>query len=228
MCAVLAGGGGALESRRATVKMPESESSINLPPQAPIMVLPHATLFPHVLLPLYIFEPRYRAMLAWALEHHRMFCIALMKPGITEALSPDDFHQFAGIGLIRACVGNEDGTSHLILQGLERVEFTEFVQATPFRMARLRAVPSAPATEEEGEVLSAQVLEFCAHYRAMGAQIPETLDQQLAQVNDPAVLCDIVTHTFVRDPFRRQTVLETGDVAARLRALIKHLGEEML
>jgi len=224
----MAPAGGRVLSAAPPVKSPESAPQINLPPQAPLIVLPNATLFPHVMLPLYIFELRYRAMLAWALEHHRMFCVALMKPGITEAMSPDDFHQVAGIGLIRACVGNEDGTSHLVLQGLARVQFTDFVQATPFRMARLRELSSEPATAEEGEILSAQVLEFCAHYRALGAQIPETLDQQLAQVSDPAVLCDIVAHTFVRDPFRRQTVLETADVADRLRALIKHLGDEML
>ncbi len=191
------------------------------------MVLPNATLFPHALQPLFIFEPRYRKMLAWALDHHRMFCIALMKPDVTEARDVDDFHHIAGLGLIRACVGHEDGTSHLVLQGIARVEFTDFVQEKPFRMARLRDVPSEPAGDEEGEVLSAQVLEFCAHYQARGARIPETLDQQLADVDDPDVLCDIVAHTFVRDPFRRQDVLEAPDVADRLRALIKHLRDEM-
>lgn len=204
-----------------------SAETINLPPQAPIVVLPNATLFPHALLPLFIFEPRYRKMLTWALEHHRMFCIALMKPGVTEARGADDFHHVAGLGLVRACVGHEDGTSHLVLQGVARVEFTEFTQEKPYRMARLREVPSEPASAEEGEVLSAQVLEFCAHYQAQGTLVPETLDQQLASVNDPSVLCDIVAHTFVRDPFRRQKVLEMRRVADRLRALIKHLGDEM-
>ena len=71
------------------------------------------------------------------------------------------------------------------------------------------------------------MLEYCAHYQAQGAKIPETLDEQLAQVNDPAVLCDIVAHTFVRDPLRRQSVLETQRVADRLRELLKHLGEEL-
>ena len=190
------------------------------------MVLPGATLFPHALLPLYIFEPRYRKMLAWSLEHHRMICIALMKPGVDEASSPDQFHQLAGIGLIRACVGHEDGTSHLVLQGLARVVLAEYVQERPFRMARLKEVESEPASREEGEVLSAQILEYCAHYRAQGAKIPDKLDQQLAQVNDPAILCDLVAHTFVRDPFRRQAVLEMQRVADRLRALIRHLSEE--
>jgi len=52
-----------------------------LPEQAPVMPLPGAVLFPHALLPLYIFEPRYREMLAHALAHERMFCVALLRPG---------------------------------------------------------------------------------------------------------------------------------------------------
>jgi Lon protease-like protein len=201
---------------------------LQIPPQAPVMVLPNATLFPNTLLPLFIFEPRYRDMLAWALEHHRMFCIALMKPGLDEAKSSDEFHHIGGLGLIRACVGHGDGTSHLILQGLTRVEMIDFVQERPFRMASISSVSSEPATEEEGEVLSAQILEYCAHFQAKGAQIPETLDEQLASVNDPAMLCDIVTHTFVRDPHRRQLVLEQTHVAERMKTLIRHLGEESI
>jgi Lon protease-like protein len=209
------------------VKQFGKNQTLNLPPKAPVMVLPNATLFPHALLPLMVFEPRYREMLAWALEHHRMFCIALMKPGVTEAATAEDFHHVAGLGLIRACVTHPDGTSHLILQGMSRVEFVEFHRGHPFRMARIQEVPAQPAKRDEAEALSAQVLEFCAHYRAKGAEISDTLDQQLAKVEDPAILCDIVTHTFVRDPHRRQRVLEETRVADRLRTLIRHLGEEM-
>ena len=200
---------------------------LNLPPHAPVMVLPQATLFPHTLLPLLIFEPRYRAMLAWTLEQHRMFCIALMKPGIDDAKSPDDFHHIAGLGLVRACVAHEDGTSHLMLQGLARVRLTNFIQEKPFRIAELRAVETTPVGAEEGEVLSAQVLEICAHYRAQGLAIPDGLDRQLAEVSDPATLSDIVAHAFVRDAKRRQHILEQGDVAQRLRTLIHHLADEM-
>lgn len=190
------------------------------------MVLPSTTLFPHTLLPLFIFEPRYRDMLAWSLEHHRMFCVALMKPGLNEARTIDEFHHIGSIGLVRACVGHEDGTSHLILQGLARVEMTDFVQERPFRMACLSPVSSEPPSLEEGEILSAQILEYCAHFQATGVEIPETLDEQLANVNDPGTLCDIVTHTFVRDPYRRQIVLEQTRVAERMKMLIRHLGEE--
>jgi Lon protease-like protein len=206
---------------------PIGDQKLKLPSHAPVMVLPEATLFPHALLPLLIFEPRYRAMLAWALEQQRMFCIALMKPGVAEAKTVGQFHHTAGLGLVRACVQHEDGTSHLMLQGLARVQFTNFIQDKPFRIAELREVPVTPASTNEGEALTAQVLEICAHYRAHGVEVPDELDRRLAQASDPAVLSDVVAHAFVRDPERRQDILEYGDVAGRLRALIRHLGDEM-
>jgi Lon protease-like protein len=85
-----------------------------LPAEVPVMTLNGAILFPQAMLPLYIFEPRYRKMLQDALESHRMVAIAMQKPN-TSRESPA---QVAGLGLIRAAVKNPDGTSHLILQGL--------------------------------------------------------------------------------------------------------------
>jgi Lon protease-like protein len=95
------------------------EGSVSLPAQVPVMPLPGALLFPHALLPLYIFEERYRKMLEYSLRDHRMFSVALIKPERGKWESPSDFFHIAGVGLIRACVGQADGTSNLILQGLE-------------------------------------------------------------------------------------------------------------
>src|SRR5919198_1512193 len=97
------------------------------------MTLPSATLFPQALLPLYIFEPRYRQMLADSLKTNRMFSVAMQKPGKNrESPCP-----VAGLGLIRVSVGHADGTSHLILQGLTRVELHKTVQYKPYRMHRI-------------------------------------------------------------------------------------------
>src|SRR5207248_2676375 len=127
-----------------------------LPEQAAVMPLPGALLFPHALLPLYIFEPRYREMLDHALNHHRIFSVALVKPDRTEWQSPADFFHIAGVGLIRACVGRGDGTSNLILQGLERVRFTSFAQAAPFPIATIETLESESETSVETEALAAK------------------------------------------------------------------------
>ncbi len=201
---------------------------MNLPRQAPVMVLPNALLFPNSLLPLCIFEPRYRAMLEWALEKQRMFCIALMKRDRADWRTPDDFHHVVGVGLVRACVGREDGTSNLVLQGLARVELTGFSEEHPFVLADIRELRSKPAEDFEAEALTAKLLGLCAQLRASGVGVPEALDEQLAQIEDAEVLGDVVAHTFLRDPFRRQDVFEEMRVGERLRLLVRHLSAEMV
>ena len=191
------------------------------------MVLPNATLFPHTLLPLYIFEQRYRAMLTWTLERHRLFCVALMKPGVNEAASPGDFHQIAGLGLVRACVEQADGTSHLVLQGLARVRFTGYAQEAPFRVAEITQLPPEPSDGDEAKDLASHVVQLCSAQRAKGVELPEAVEQQLAKLSDPEVLGDVVAQSFLRDPQRRQEILEQRTIGNRLRLLIHHLNAEM-
>ena len=202
--------------------------TMNLPRQVPVMVLPDALLFPNSLLPLRIFEPRYRAMLDWALERQRMFCIALVKRGCADWRTPADFHHVAGVGLVRACVGCDDGTSNLVLQGLARVKLTRFSEEQPFLLADIRELPSKPAEDFEAAALTAKLLGLCRQLREHGAGVPEALSAQLAQIESAEVLGDVVAHTFLRDAFRRQDVFEELRVGERLRLLVRHLTTEMV
>src|SRR5262249_33289959 len=115
---------------------------MELPAAVPVMTLPSATLFPQALLPLYVFEPRYRKMLADMLRTDRMFSVAMQQPGKQrESLCP-----IAGLGLIRVSVGHQDGTSHCMLQGLTRIELLQTVQTKPYRVASIRPL-QAPASD---------------------------------------------------------------------------------
>lgn len=190
------------------------------------MPLPGALLFPHALLPLYIFEPRYRAMLAHALQEHRMFCVTLIDPRRTQWKSVRDFHHVATVGLIRACVGKEEGTSNLILQGLQRVRFTGFVQEVPFPIAKIAPLASVVGDAVETEALGAKVLDLYSAFKQKGRQFPEKVDQYLSDLSDPEMLADLMAATFVSDPQRRQELLEERSVQQRLRLVIQYLREE--
>jgi Lon protease-like protein len=203
------------------------DESIILPEQVPVMPLPGALLFPHALLPLYIFEPRYRQMLKHALGHHRMFCVALVKPSCPQWHAPEDFFHLATVGLIRACVERSDGTSNLILQGLQRVRFASFEQETPFPVARIDLVESRDATTVETEALGEKVLELYANLKSDGRQLPQKVDRYLSQLHDLEMLADLIGSTFIHDPLRRQRVLEESSLNQRLRLLIKYLRDEI-
>src|SRR5437773_3747019 len=179
-------------------------SSVTLPKQLAVMPLPGAVLFPHALLPLYIFEPRYRQMLKHAIQHHRMFCVTLIKPSCLEWHAPEDFFHLATVGLIRACVGRGDGTSNLILQGLQRVRFASFEQESPFPVAKIDIVESRDATTVETEALGEKVIELYKKLKRDGRQLPAKVDRYLSQLNDLEMLADLVASTFVNDPLRRQ------------------------
>lgn len=199
---------------------------MELPDQVPVMPLPGALLFPHALLPLYIFEPRYRQMLDRALSEQRMFCVALIRPQRQQWQSTDDFFHVAGVGLIRACVGRPDGTSNLILQGLRRVRFTAFEQSSPFPIAQIEPLESRATTSVETDALGAKVLELYSRLKENGRQLPDKVDQYLSHLGDAEMLADLMAATFINDPLRRQQLLEELAVNQRLRLVIQYLREE--
>jgi Lon protease-like protein len=199
---------------------------MDLPREIPVMPLPGALLFPHALLPLYIFEPRYQQMLDHALRHHRMLSVALIRPERGQWQSPEDFFHIAGVGLIRACVGRGDGTSNLILQGLERVRFTAFEQEAPFPIATINPLESDSESSVETEALAAKVLELYSKLKGNGRQLPAKVDRYLSDLGDPEMLADLVASTFINDPMRRQHILEELSVNQRLRLVIRYLSEE--
>src|SRR5947207_14389250 len=132
------------------------------------MTLPNATLFPQALLPLYIFEPRYRQMLADALHSNRMFSVAMQRPGNSrETPAP-----IAGLGLIRVSVGHRDGTSHLILQGIARVELKETVRYKPYRIQRISPLEIPPCDNVKVDARVAKVRKVLEERIELGLPCP--------------------------------------------------------
>lgn len=203
--------------------MPET---VSLPPTVPVMPLPGVLLFPNALLPLHIFEPRFRAMLAHALDDDRMLCIALVRPERQQWRTSDDFYPVSTVGLIRACVGRADGTSDLILQGIRRVKFSDFEQESPFPIARIKPLKTRTRLTVETDALAAKVLEFYSGLKESGRELPEKIDRYLTDMNDPEMLADLIASTFISDATRRQDLLEELDLNQRLRLLIQYLREE--
>lgn len=190
------------------------------------MPLPGVLLFPNALLPIHIFEPRFRAMLDHALRADRMLCIALVRPERHHWRTSTDFYPVSTVGLIRACVGRSDGTSDLILQGLQRVKFTSFAQDSPYPVARLKALKTRTKLTVETDALAVKVLEFYNRLKQTGREFPDKVDEYLSEMGDPEMLADLIASTFISEAERRQQLLEELNLNARLRLLIQYLREE--
>jgi ATP-dependent Lon protease len=184
----------------------------------PVMVLDGATLFPGTLLPLFIFEPRYRSMLECALETDRL--IAIAQP-VKE--SSDELRKIGGVGLIRACVRNKDGTSHLVLHGVERARFLSWPQLTPFRIAKVEVLQSVPIDQSAGRGLIEELMSIVRRIKISGVALPEQFEDQLMAIESMDAVADIACASLVADPSKRQDLLEEADGLKRLRLLLSLL-----
>jgi Lon protease-like protein len=206
-----------------------------LPAEIGVMTLSNATLFPNALLPLYIFEPRYRRMLKDALNSHRLFCVSMQKLNCTRE-SPETV---AGVGLIRVSVEHDDGTSHVILQGLRRVALGPAKRYKPYRIQPMQALDAPPCDTPAVDALVCKVRELMAARLEMGLPIglpptteappaasPEAAREILRCITDltnPEQVADLVGCALLQRGEERQTILATIDVEARLRHLVRFL-----
>lgn len=206
------------------------ETEVNLPAAIPVMTLPRTVLFPHALLPLHIFEPRYRQMLRDVLAADRIFAVAQLDRTLAgEAAGGfEPAHRIATAGIVRASQQDSDGTSDLLLQGLGRVEITGILQEHPYRLVSIRPLASTPgAAADENGRLRQQLLRLLALKWKFGAPAAGELAAFLRTVADPAVFADVAAFGFCEDLAVKQTLLETLDLHRRLKLFAAQIRTEI-
>jgi Lon protease-like protein len=201
---------------------------MNLPDQVAVMPLPNAILFPRVMLPLYIFEPRYKSMLANCLKADRVFAVALLRAGWEKKGQSAQPYPVASVGVIRTCVARPDGTSNLILEGVARVQIVEYVKLRPYRIARIEPLESfeekVPPPREE---LVSAVAKLAKARAKFGNELPKSVLESLLAVKNPDHLSDLVSYTLLEDCHQKQNLLETLDVNVRLSKLVELLQQQI-
>jgi Lon protease-like protein len=201
---------------------------VKLPEHVPVMTLPNALLFPRVLLPLHIFESRYKRMLADCLEGERLFAVALLRPPATcktRRLTP---YPVAGVGLIRTCLAKPDGAADLVLQGVARVRILEYVQLRPYRVARVVPLASYGALPDAGRrPLVAAVTRLARARAKLGVEVPRSVLDSLLAVKNADHFSDLISYTLLDDCYDKQAMLETLDVGERIHKLTGLVGKQI-
>jgi Lon protease-like protein len=201
---------------------------MNLPDQVAVMPLPNAILFPRVMLPLYIFETRYKSMLADCLKADRMFAVALLRSDWEKKGRGAQPYPVASVGVIRTCVGRPDGTSNLILEGIARVHIIEYLKLRPYRVARIEPLVSfeenVPPPREE---LVSTVSKLAKARAKFGNELPKSVLESLLSVKSSDHLSDLVSYTLLDDFHQKQLMLETLDVNVRLGKLVELLQQQV-
>lgn len=191
------------------------------------MALPNAILFPQAVLPLHIFEPRYRRMLKESLETHRLFSVALMREEPTPGQPEPHPHDVGCVGIISASFQLPDGTSNVLIQGLHRVRFTEFLPEAPYPVAAIEPLETTHGPAAETNKLASRIGKLAKLRAAAGKTIPHPLLQALSALGDAEMLADLVSFTLLTDLRQKQQLLEMLDLRLRLQKLLQCLERQI-
>ena len=195
-----------------------------MPPfSIPIFPLPSVVLFPNVLLPLHIFEPRYRQMVAEALAADRMIGMVLLKPGYeSDYEGAPPVYPTGCAGLITRAERLDDGRFNLVLKGVEKFTIRNEDAPAPGRLYRSavispvdEAVPDAdrtPLTRERGRLLE-----------MLAPVLAKYLESELPAGMPDEDLVNALAQYLNLDPLEKLALLERDGVLARCRGLIELL-----
>ena len=193
----------------------------------PLFPLPDLTFFPHTLLPLHIFEARYRAMITDCLARDRRMAVVGLEPGyepIYDAKPP--VKRIAGAGSIVRCERLATGRFNILLRGESRVRIErEMPTDTLYRVVMATALPEVGGDRPGLRGLARTIRERCVQIlEALGRSTKETRES-LEAMRSPAELGDQVASAVLPDASVRQALLEELDVERRLERLTAALDD---
>ena len=185
--------------------------------------LPDFVLFPHVVAPLHIFEPRYRQMTADALAGDRLIAMVLLKPGHEEDYAgTPPLHDMACLGQIVNEQRLPDGKFNLLVRGVSRLRLEKEVPTEKlYRLGQGWPLPDAggdPLPDLRAALAEATLPILRDHGPAAG-QLQSLFDSKLPLGG----LCDVLSFALPLGSDVKQALLEEIDVEQRVRRLIHEL-----
>lgn len=191
----------------------------------PLFPLPSVVFFPHTLLPLHVFEPRYQEMVESCLANDWPICVPCIRPGHEgEQLASPPMCNIAGAGFIRRHEVLPDGRFNIVLGGIRRVRvLQELTGVESFRVAEVEVVeePLGDPTEMEREI---ELMQACLIRLAQSVPtVGKVVVAQASQARNPAQLADRIAALIFHGPRTRQAMLECAEVDERVRRVTRRL-----
>lgn len=194
----------------------------------PIFPLPSVVLLPGATMPLHVFEPRYRTMLADCLATHRVMAIALLAGNESderrEGQSLPRIARVAGIGSIVEHAALPDGRSNIVVKGVARAVLRELPFSPPYRRGHARILEPSPTPVSQADyaALRGAALAFASAARRLDRNVEFVLPPDL----DAGATADLCAHHLLLDASARQRTLEELDVAERVRFVVATLADQ--
>ena len=203
---------------------PQSDSPENREMAVPLFPLPNVILFPGAVLPLHIFEERYKTMTADALAGDRLIAMALLRPGWEK-----DYHLRPAIEPI-VCIGTiarweqiEDGTYNFLLHGKTRARILSEKNSSPYRVAHLEPLRENPVPEDQLADMRRRLIDMFASEPLASQPLTGQLNKIINSSMPTGVVADLIAFHALNAIALKQSLLAETDVVKRVAKVISAL-----
>jgi ATP-dependent Lon protease len=199
------------------------------PPSDSLIIVPvrGMVLFPGLVLPITVGRPRSVAAAQQAMREQRQLGILMQRRPDVADPGPADMHRVGCVANLARYVTGQDGAHHLVCQGEQRFEVTDFLEGWPFLVARAVRIPEPDSQSPEIEARFLSLQQQAVEALQLLPQAPPDLLAAIQTITSPGQLADLATAYMDLKPEEKQEVLETIDVAARIDKVARLLGQRI-
>lgn len=203
-----------------------SEQQVDLV-EYPLLPVRDAVVFPHMIIPLFVGRDRSLRAVDEALEDDHHIIVVSQKEAEIRDPTPEDLYTVGTIASIARMLRMPDGTTSVLVEGLQRARIIEYTQARSF--FRVRAVPILESVDEQPltEALVRAALALFEKCVQLSRSLPDDALVTAMNAEDAGWLADVIAAHLNLDIGQRQEILETLDPVARLQKLSILLAKEL-
>jgi Lon protease-like protein len=188
----------------------------------PLFPLPNVVLFPNVFLPLHIFEPRYRDMVADAIMGDRMIGIVLLRPGWEQDYEGrPPVYPIGCSGLMTHAEQLTDGRYNIVLRGFERFRVLAEDQNLKYRRATIERLTDRPMDGNDRAAIRRQRAKL--ETMLSGSHESKTVDPKIPSAMGDEDLVNALAQYLDLEPLEKQALLEHHSLRTRAESLVELL-----
>ncbi len=195
--------------------------------EAPVVALRETVVYPRAVMPLSIGRERSLRAVEAAGEMGLVVTLAQKVNVDIPDPRPSDLYTVGVVCKLGRSLRMPDGTTSVLVRGQARVKVLDWLQATPFIVARAQVIHEQPAKTPSTEALMRAALSLFERITRLDRSLPEESFVYAMNVGNPGWLADLIAQTVPLESAQRQAILEATEPSARLQKLSVLLAREL-
>ena len=200
------------------VNSTDSEKMV-FPEVVPVLPLRGVVVYPQTGLPLTIGQPRSMKLIDDVMVNDKIVAFVTSKDVDNENPSKNDLYEIGTIGVVQRLFRVPDGTVRILVQGLQRVRITEYVQEMPYFMAKTELIPEDESVDVEVEAMALAIRNQFERISEINSSIPNEMIGSVTSIENALTAVYTIANFQDMEFEEAQEILELNSVKEKLLKL---------